>query len=1030
MWGGNGYWQGSRASSPYTAVPQVGDREANVEWVDPYGDRVAFRLNEANGVDLWVNDDRKVREMTGVRVDGSSLIVDGTGTATTVVGPGKPATWVVMVPLGQDILVTRVMALFQRRSEVTYRGWRSWVPRYRWGLLNWLGLTPSYVPASFTGGSYYDSNGWGNASPRDYRGPSMTSSLFGTMMGYNQPAFNYVPGDVAGAYPSVAEACCMPEAKGVNTGFNYVGETRGSYRQNDQYIYVGEGQGDILYQSRARDCCWCLPRQGKPRDCCWWMSCCLVLSILVVVVLAAMHMAGHWRPVISMHWEPVELPHHYSSYGDATTSFSPTFSILNCTDAIYDKHAHHHWSEERRAWCCKSVGVGCHKTTAEPGFDCADGYHNWVHGWSESKKEWCCHHKNRGCPHHLPHHTALHFDCEAGEHNAERGWSHSKKAWCCHHEDKGCSTTHLPYDCKDHNVWTPGKQAYCCLHHGVDCPETTTTLSPTQEPYDCDAGLGNFAEGWSMAKKMWCCSKTGKGCGTTTGVTVTTTTNYDCMVDPVERWSIAKREWCCERDGISCPAAIAAKPFDCKGDLEHGKLFWTDEKQDWCCKHEDSGCEEKHEEPHALAHGEGGEELTCDLNCFGHGADVVLLEGAIGSGDGAFVSAVTQEQCVDICRRTPDCEAVTFTAEGGGKCYGKKNVHTSECQLGGGKWQMQMLTDVQPWGKCAVFGDPHVVTFDRIMGPSTRQFSQGDYWLVNSPRLSIQGRFGFTHRFPNASSTLGVAVSGPLIMDHKLVVEYVGPEESTERFLDGRRLGGNDGFKVTWDGVELLTDYPSKWESPDKALVATHKAMNPSEYHREGRHTIGGTNEDGSVLPSYLFEFPEADLTVYVLKGPDNCNVVVSMRRLHGGQDGYCGNFNCEVDDDEPEALRQRGLGDEIPEEQSLFGTMPAWRQRQAAIQRELGNHLAAAPGSEHFRPEPSRPRALQLGTAVEEPPDGAPKAEERPAKREDAAALFLQPVSRKPASEREAERIMEAATDPTEPPARRAKDESVDIFS
>lgn len=78
-----------------------------------------------------------------------------------------------------------------------------------------------------------------------------------------------------------------------------------------------------------------------------------------------------------------------------------------------------------------------------------------------------------GCP--TGHGSAKKFDCEAGR---ATGWPSDKREWCCKHESRGC-------------------------------PTTTTT---TSAPYDCHAGLSNFAKGWSKAKKGWCCKHKDLGC--------------------------------------------------------------------------------------------------------------------------------------------------------------------------------------------------------------------------------------------------------------------------------------------------------------------------------------------------------------------------------------------------------------------------------------------------------------------------------------------------------------------------------------
>jgi len=298
--------------------------------------------------------------------------------------------------------------------------------------------------------------------------------------------------------------------------------------------------------------------------------------------------------------------------------------------------------------------------------------------------------------------------------------------------------------------------------------------------------------------------------------------------------------------------------------------------------------------------------MTCKLACHFPGGQPITLPGSVGVGAGASLNDVSLDACRRACATTEDCDAVMYTDHTKGvpfktMCYGKKNLHTDKCQPGGDYITEVIGADKRVMGKCAVFGDPHVISFDRILGPPTTIIEPGVYHLIKNDQLNIHGRFGYTRRFPTASSAVGIALSGPLIKGHKLVVAYIGPER------------GYKGFKVLWNGQPILEGYPSSFS--DSVLQAKHDAMDPQRYHREGRHTIGGTE---GLLPSYFFDLGK-DLNIYV---------VIEAAKLQGEQDGWCGNFNCDQDDDSIEGLRARGVLSQVPAADSLFNGSPdppAW---------------------------------------------------------------------------------------------------------
>lgn len=282
--------------------------------------------------------------------------------------------------------------------------------------------------------------------------------------------------------------------------------------------------------------------------------------------------------------------------------------------------------------------------------------------------------------------------------------------------------------------------------------------------------------------------------------------------------------------------------------------------------------------------------MKCNLNCYGDAADPVPLPGGNGNG----VPAQTIETCRDYCMATADCDAVVYGEE---MCYGKKNVRTSKCSGTTGDFVTEVLTRM-PLGTCIVMGDPHILTFDNPIGriDDITQLVKGDYVVMASDELKIDGRFGYSDRFPAEASLTGLAIHGPLIKDQKLVVEYRGPKK------------GKEGFKVWWNDVEILQDFPSTFTSADNLVKGKKDDIDPDEIHNQARHTIGGDSGSGT-RPSFLFQIAP-DMRVYVLMGAQTMNAVITMRKLHSDMDGYCGNFNCVAEDDTIEKLGERGLAD------------------------------------------------------------------------------------------------------------------------
>jgi len=192
-----------------------------------------------------------------------------------------------------------------------------------------------------------------------------------------------------------------------------------------------------------------------------------------------------------------------------------------------------------------------------------------------------------------------------------------------------------------------------------------------------------------------------------------------------------------------------------------------------------------------------------------------------------------------------------------------------------------------------LWGDPHINVFDSDVlredgrGSSVKMFDHGDYWIVKSKSVFVQGRYWST-REDGASSTRALAVSGPFVQNHRLLVEP----------LDG---------KVTWDGESILQSFPSEKEIPG-LLVARYG--DASERIRDGRKH--------SSVRSVVLELP-LGVDVTVNRWGDHIDAMITMMRLPGEKiDGHCGNYNGDASDDTTELIKAR-MGAEVSGASNLF---------------------------------------------------------------------------------------------------------------
>jgi len=628
--------------------------------------------------------------------------------------------------------------------------------------------------------------------------------------------------------------------------------------------------------------------------------------------------------------------------GCPTTATATTSLRFDCEVGRVDRGQS--WSPLKEAWCCQQMGVGCLEAASRP-YDCGQDLDTWEDEWGRNKMAWCCEHVGLGC---LTSKAPVAFDCSAGFPNWRMGWSMEKKAWCCRESNRGCLET----------------QAIAYQH-------------------DCEVDLPAWQDAWSSHKKEWCCKTMGRGCATSASLqqdmqvvvvaanspkapcpeafnTASTASPAPAAVRETTTSAVVRSS--SSASSLLRTAATTTTTSTSSTSLPPASTlaFSTTEVQPTLLPFRSGVSLVPPLAPRSLPSTTPSlasvnrpnacppTPMTCNLNCYmTSSATPVVLPGSVGTGTDVGIANLTLDECRMACRNFPGCEAIVHTSSGRGMCYGKRDVHTSAAE-GGCQTQQPYITEMicgAPWGKCTVLGDPHVTPFDRKMlgsHPASAPdeymvpidvYEHGEFHLVRSAQLQVRGRFGYTSVFTSAASTLGVVATGPLLRGHTLAVAYVGPVPQTPAYR---------GWKVMWDGTEILASFPSSFGTAE--LGARFEDMEPMDFAVRARSTIGAAS---GLHPSYVFDLgPSKSAQIYVLPGDELCNVVITMRRLPD-QQGFCGNFNCDWNDDNAANLKAQGLYSPIPQAQTLFppslSSPRGWDTPKGPSPAEI---MAACPGS------------------------------------------------------------------------------------
>jgi hypothetical protein len=185
-----------------------------------------------------------------------------------------------------------------------------------------------------------------------------------------------------------------------------------------------------------------------------------------------------------------------------------------------------------------------------------------------------------------------------------------------------------------------------------------------------------------------------------------------------------------------------------------------------------------------------------------------------------------------------------------------------------------------------------VRTFD---GLRADYYSPGEYWIVKSKDVLIQGRYLPTRVTSGLAVTKIVAIGGSVLKGRKLII---GPRTAS------------------FDGKPILQTFPSDYnEDGLKIQLNDQGQLLQSGRNGLAKHIVHINIDDGTAQGLQI----QVNRWTQPTEG-DYINVRVSMNQ-RPGQDGHCGNFNGNnADDDRLQVLGRLGKNG-VPAEELLFNT-------------------------------------------------------------------------------------------------------------
>merc|ERR1712039_282997 len=192
---------------------------------------------------------------------------------------------------------------------------------------------------------------------------------------------------------------------------------------------------------------------------------------------------------------------------------------------------------------------------------------------------------------------------------------------------------------------------------------------------------------------------------------------------------------------------------------------------------------------------------------------------------------------------------------------------------------------------CLLWGDPHIISFDQV-GTDKNQalsfYGDGDFWVVKSSTVYIQGRFEGTKYTEGLAATNQIVVGGPFLHGHKIEV------------------GTRDSGILTVDGQPVMSTFPSTFTGAGFSL------------RYDARGPVPDVVPEGNEKRIVSMDLP-LGVKVRVYQWNNYVDVQVEMSP-QPEQDGVCGNFNGNHADDTTQSVIQRVGARVRPSENLLSG--------------------------------------------------------------------------------------------------------------